>query len=320
VVLLNAEDDAADTIRPRLEASGADVKRVEVIEAVADGYRADGTQHTRGFNLKADLGALGALLAQRGDVALVVIDPVSAYLAGVDTHVNADVRAILAPLGELAAKHGVAVVCVSHLNKGGAKGSAGDALLRVSGSLAFVAAARAAYIVVRDPENPVRRLLLPAKNNVGKDQAGLAFSVESHVLDSGIETSRILWEPEPVTITADEAMAAPPDDEDRTMTDEAVEFLRDVLIGGRVLARDLKRQAADAGISDKALRSARIRLSVAVEREGFGPQARSYWRLSSAPLVPSNPTSALHANRAQVNPEGTSGDSDDATPIVSERF
>src|SRR5215831_1137619 len=39
VILLNAEDDAADTIRPRLEAAGADISRIEIIEAVVEGYR-----------------------------------------------------------------------------------------------------------------------------------------------------------------------------------------------------------------------------------------------------------------------------------------
>jgi hypothetical protein len=309
VILLNAEDDAADTIRPRLEAAGADISRIEIIEAVVEGYRSDGGQSTRGFNLKEDLGALDALLAQRRDVALVVIDPVSAYLSGVDTHINADVRAILAPLGELAAKHGVAIVCVSHLNKGGAnKHNAGDALLRVSGSLAFVAAARAAYIVTRDQGDPPRRLFLPAKNNVGKELPGLAFTVESHELANGVETSRVLWEPEPVAITADEAMAAPMADEDRTMTDEATDLLRELLLPGPLVAKDVKRQAIDAGISDKALRNARTRLGIIVTRAGFGAQTKTIWRLPDAPLVPSAPTNALVGNRARMDVEGTNGD------------
>src|SRR5207249_2537482 len=34
VIFLSAEDDPADTIRPRLDAAGADVSRVHVLEAV----------------------------------------------------------------------------------------------------------------------------------------------------------------------------------------------------------------------------------------------------------------------------------------------
>jgi RecA-family ATPase len=198
VILLNAEDDAADTIRPRLEAAGANLDYCEILDAVTDSYGPDGRPITRGFSIKVDLGVLDELLTVRQDVALVVIDPVTAYLAGVDSHINADVRAVLTPLGDIASKHGVAIVCVSHLNKGGAgKTSTGEAMLRVSGSLAFVAAARAAFIVAKDPENPSRRLFPPAKNNIGKDESGLAFSVESYSLPSQIETSRVLWDPLP---------------------------------------------------------------------------------------------------------------------------
>ena len=290
VILLNAEDDAADTIRPRLEAAGAALDYCEVLDAVSTGVGPDGREATRGFSLKVDVGVLDELLTARKDVALVVIDPITAYLAGVDSHVNADVRAVLAPLGELAVRHGVAIICVSHLNKGGAATS--EALLRVSGSLAFVAAARAAFIVAKDPEDSARRLFVPAKNNIGKDASGLAFSIESCALPGGIETSRILWESEPVSITADDVMTPPRDEGDRTMTDEAVDLLRDVLSAGRVLARDIKRRAGEAGITDKALRTARERLGVVASREGFGADTKTFWALGPLPFVPSEPTRA----------------------------
>jgi len=314
VILLNAEDDAADTIRPRLEAAGADLERCEMLDAVQDGFNADGSKAQRSFSLKTDLRVLEEMLSSRPDAALVIVDPITAYLSGVDTHVNADVRAIFAPLGELAAKHAVAIVCVSHLNKGGpAKGGAGEALLRVSGSLAFVAAARAAFIVVRDQENPARRLFLPAKNNVGKDETGLAFSVDTHVLPSGIETSRVMWEAAPVAVSADEAMAAPPDEEERSMTDEAVDFLREAVSTGRVSAAELKRMGRDQGLSEKALRSARVKLGLEVVREGFGSDLKSYWRFPAGtfdnrPFVPSDPSFAHTCHRAQMDPEGTNVD------------
>jgi hypothetical protein len=36
-------------------------------------------------------------LAEIGDVALVIIDPITVYPAGIDSHRNAEVRAALAP-------------------------------------------------------------------------------------------------------------------------------------------------------------------------------------------------------------------------------
>ncbi len=189
VIFLSAEDDAEDTGRPRLEAAGADLSRVFILDAVVDGYRADGSEMQRGFNLKTDLTRLGKMLDEIGGAALIVIDPITAYLGETDSHKNAEIRALLSPLSDLAAKHGAAVICVSQN-----KAAGGEALMRVTGSLAFVAAARAAFIVAKDTENDARRLFLPLKNNIGNDKTGLAFAIASAQVKSTaglIETSRI---------------------------------------------------------------------------------------------------------------------------------
>lgn len=275
VIFLSAEDDAEDTIRPRLEASGADLSRVFILDAVRDKNK-DGEPISRAFNLKTDLVRLAALLEEIGDVALVVIDPISAYLGGVDSHYNADVRALLSPLGEAAARHGAAVVCVSHLNKGPGGGS--DALLRVTGSIAFVAAARSAYLVAKDDEDDARRLFLPLKNNVGNDQGGLAFSLQAQTLDSGIATCRVLWEGEAVTVTADQALAV--QSVDRSELDEAKEFLETTLGGGRVLSKQINLDAEANGISRATLRRAKKALGVKAVKEGtIGESGKWYWCL-----------------------------------------
>lgn len=52
----------------------------------------------RGFTLKTDLPNLEAIIDTIGGAALIVVDPVSAYLGGgVDSHRNATVRAVLSP-------------------------------------------------------------------------------------------------------------------------------------------------------------------------------------------------------------------------------
>lgn len=263
-VLLSAEDDAADTIRPRLEATDADLERCYTLDAVRE-YDAKGKTVLRSFNLKTDLARLEELLTEIGEVALVVIDPITAYLGGADSHKHAEIQTLLAPLGELAARYGAAVVCVTHLNKS----MSTEALMRVTGSVGFVAVARAAFIVTKDLENDTRRLFLPIKNNIGNDQTGLAFTVESHQLPSGIETSRIVWEDDAVTVTADEAMAAAAPNDEHSATGKAMVWLRAVLSDGPLKAVEIQLQARESGIRDKALRRAREKLGIKPKKLTF---------------------------------------------------
>jgi AAA domain len=264
VVIFSAEDDPEDTIRPRLEAAGADLTRCHVFETVED-RAPNGTPRRRPFSLASDLPRLSAALAELPDVALVLIDPITAYLGDTDSHKNADVRAVLAALAEVAAKHSVAIVAVSHLRKSGA----GDALLQVTGSLAFVAAARAAYVIAKDKDDPQRRLMLPIKNNLGEDQTGYAFSLESFRLPGGIDTSRVIWEAESVAVTADEALAPAQATQDGSATDEATDWLRERLARGAMKVSDIDYEAKQAGIKPKPLRSARERLQIVPKKAAF---------------------------------------------------
>jgi len=299
VVFLSAEDDAADTIKPRLLAAGADTSRCYILDAVTD-RDADGTPRVRSFNLQIDLDRLAALLDRIGDVALVVIDPISAYLGGADSHKNAEVRAVLAPLAELAARYGVGVVCVSHLNKAGGT----EALMRVTGSLAFVAAARAAYVVARDKDDPQRRLFLPLKNNIGNDQAGLAFKVESFDLDGGIQTSRVVWESEPVTVTADEAMRPAESDEEHDLRDDIADWLQDLLHPGRMKSQEVQSKAKQSGFAWRTVQRTAKETGVVMKREGFGPDTVTYWSLP--PVAPSLGSRASAQTVARVAGFGAS--------------
>jgi len=259
VVLFSAEDDAEDTIRPRLEAAGADLSKIIIIDAVNAG------EYIRSFNLGCDLSSLSIMLEHVGNVSLLVIDPITAYLGKIDSHKTADVRALLAPLGALAARHGAAFVCVSHLSKGGN----GEALLRVTGSLAFVAAARAAFIVTRDNVDKNRRLFLPIKNNIGNDETGLAFTIQGVTISGGIETSRIVWEAEPVTITADEVMRQQEDPEERSALEEAKLFLANLLADGPVSSRQVRTDAIGAGFSWRTIQRAQSALGVDAYKRGM---------------------------------------------------
>ncbi len=261
VVLLNAEDGVADTIRPRLDAAGADVSRIYVLQAVNSVER-HGRESVRAFDLSRDLAGLEQAIQSAGGCRLVVIDPVTAYLGGVDSHKNAEVRGLLAPLGDLAARHRVAIVAVTHLNKSG--GSA--AIYRATGSLAFSAAPRAAWLVSKDRADPRRRLFLTMKNNIAPEAGGLAYRIEAK--DA---CAAVAWELGAVNLSADDALASDgTDGGERTECEEAAAWLRDLLAKGPRPASDVVREAREAGISIATLRRAKTASGVRSLRAAFG--------------------------------------------------
>jgi len=235
----------------------------------------DESNKRRGFNLQADLVTLEDLIRKLGDVRAVVFDPVTSYLGKVDSHKNADVRAVLDPLGEMAARMRVAVLCNNHFSKSG-----GSANSRIIGSVAFVNQARSVFIVTTDESDGTRRLLLPSKTNIGPDQYGLAYRIEGCLVGE-IATSRIMYESDPITIPADQALAASDenDTESRSRKEEAEDFLTNFLGNGAVAVKDVKRKAANEGISWASIRRAQKTLGIKPTRDGFGADGKSIWSL-----------------------------------------
>lgn len=255
VVLLSAEDAIADTIRPRLDSAGADVSRIVALEAIRS-VGDNGRESARTFDLSRDLSALEAAIRSVEGCRLVVIDPVTAYLGGVDSHRNAEIRGLLAPLGAIAERHRVAIVAITHLTKT----AGGPAIYRAMGSLAFAATARSAWAVSKDKDDPRRRLLLPIKNNIAADTGGLAFAIEPLGVDG---CPVVAWEPGRVNVSADDALAADRDERDgRTERDDAAEWLRELLANGPCPARDVERDARDAGFSIATVRRAKAAIGV----------------------------------------------------------
>jgi hypothetical protein len=253
VVLYNAEDGAGDTIRPRLEAAEADLERVNILEGVR---RADGRE--AGFTLD-DLGALEAAIDATPDCGLVVIDPLGACFGRADTHREAEVRGVLAPLARLAERKRVAIVLVCHLNKSQGR----KAMHRLTGSLAVAAAARLVWLVFREHPEAERRLLLPVKANIVRDPTGLAFTLVG-------DPPRLEWDAEPVRISADDALLADSGDGSRSELDEAVDFLRAELADGPVGASAICKAAENAGISKGTLKRAKGVLRVRSSKTGMG--------------------------------------------------
>jgi hypothetical protein len=277
VVVLSAEDDAEDTIRPRMEAAGADVRRVFLLQAIKYEDEAGATQ-SRGFSLVNDTYRLGTLIKQIGDVELVIIDPITAYMGATDSHRNAEVRSLLAPLQMIGALLNPAMIAVSHLTK--AQGV--EALQRVQGSIAFAAAARAVWGVAKDKDDERRRLFLPLKNNLGVDTSGYAFGIHSTILegsDPPISTSHVMWEKERVTVNADEAFSSLAKDYyDNSELEEVKDFLRGLLAVGPMRKTEIESNIKGAGHSWSTCRRAQTALKI-VAYKGEGFREPWYWKL-----------------------------------------
>ena len=256
VLLFNAEDDLADTIAPRLDKAGADDRNIVAVEGVALG------DQRRHFSLEQDLPRLEEVLEQVPETRLIVIDPISAYTGKIDSHKNADVRGMLAPLAELAGRHRLAIVAVTHLSKSGGS----KAVYRAMGSLAFAAASRAVWAVAKDPNDPQRRLFLPGKLNLARDPEGLAYRIED---------GRVAWEAEPVRVHADEAFAAElkaaqGKDKRGTERREAMEWLREQLKDGPCPASDLIELGEQYGFTKRTLQRALKEIGGARKKDSFG--------------------------------------------------
>jgi hypothetical protein len=297
VIILSAEDGAADTIVPRLYAAGADLGRVHIVSAVRE------SGERRAFNLQRDLSLLEEEVRRIGDVALIIIDPVSSYLGGADSHKNAEVRGVLEPISEFAERMRVAVLSITHFSKAGA-GSTCKALHRFIGSIAFVGAPRIALAVIEEPETD-RRLLLHAKNNLAPPPAGLAYRIREKLVGrpgEAVAAPYVAWDDQHVTITANEALAADATPE-RGSFAEAKEFLEELLADGPVPSTEVKADADAAGLSWSTIKRAKAKLKIEAKKSGL--KAGWLWSL------PRRGSAAEGAHVSEMSPFEISAVSDE---------
>ncbi len=269
VIFISAEDDTADTIVPRLIAAGANLDLVEIVDYVLN----ESTE--TGFSLKTHLSALENLIVKLENVAAIIIDPITAYLGTTDANSNSEVRSILTPLARIAEKYNLAIICISHNNKNASQ----QAIHRAIGSIGFIAACRSAYVVIKDNDDDDKRLFLPLKNNNGNDKTGLAFHIESTVVNGNIETSKVVWLNELVLKTADEIMSSSMTYEDKSALEAAKEFLHILLHSSALPATEIFKLAKAEGISESTLRRAKQKMGITTSRERFGKGGKYIWSL-----------------------------------------
>ncbi len=304
VILLSAEDDLADTIRPRLDAAGADVAKVTALEAVGDVDVETGEVHERPVYLPQDIPAVCQAIQEHGAV-LAIIDPLMAFLDGdVNAHRDQDIRRALRPLAQCAQETGAAVVVIRHLNKA----PGGKAIYRGGGSIGIAGAARSALLVAEDPDDENKRVLARVKSNLAAPVPALGYQLAQNA--DGVVS--IEWLGVAAHTATSLLATATVDPEERSATEECADWLQDQLDtnGGWVAAKDAQHEAHAAGFTEKVLRSARLRLCERPTKEGFGGAGQWVWRVRPSPTGPAAkmPSEPKMPNNAYTENEGTLGD------------
>ena len=273
-ILITAEDDPEDTLRPRLDVAEADPDRFEIITGVKRTNEKTGELELDTVSLIADLPKIEAAVEET-KATILVIDPLTSFAAS-DTNKTGDMRRLLDALAQMAARTGVCIVIVTHLNK---RADARRAMHMIAGSHVIIAAVRAAFCTARDPNNKSRRLMLPLKVNLAKEEGGFAFCIEEvdHPVCGGMP--RVRWEADRVTdLDADDALIDQTPRAQAAVEKSAVvqNWLRGVLQYGAIPAGEMWRKAKEKGYSERRVRSAMKALSVAADNKGY-QGAWHYW-------------------------------------------
>jgi hypothetical protein len=195
VLVIAAEDDVAQTWKPRLFAAGADLQRVHF----QDGDPLE--------DLTAeDVAETIAEWATNMNTPLIIFDALLDHLGGpeVDEYRPRHVRRTMKPLRTIARASGAAVLGLLHPPKTGGT----DYRSQVAASHQFVAVARTGLLLAPDPDGDSDRelVLLRGKGNLGPQPPTLRLRVETRdlELDGHALVSPLVLGFEPCELTLDD--------------------------------------------------------------------------------------------------------------------
>ena len=254
VIYQTAEDGLGDTVKPRLMEAEADLDRVLVID-----------ESKQELSLSDE--RIEKAIRQNG-ARLIILDPIQAYV-GEKTDMNKanEIRPIFRRLAEVAERTACAVILIGHLNKA----AGGQNAYRGLGSIDFRAAARSVLLIGRVKREPNIRVIVHDKSSLAPEGKPMAFCLDP---ETGFE-----WVGE-YDITADELLSGAGGNT-ATKTEQAETLILDLLADeNEMTSEEVMKAAAEVGISERTLKTARRNLETRIEVKRRGNQW--YYRLKSA--------------------------------------
>ena len=260
VLFVASGDDVSNLFRPRLEAAGADIRRMHVLP-VAPSPPVPKPGERSPF--KKILKALEEALSRLAECRLVIVDPLRLSIGHAQTTIGGDPAAPLELLAAVARRRHVALLGVAAaVYEDRRRNNLAAALKAATG-----ASAAAAWHVVRHPHQKHLRLFLPAKTTRSSDLEGLAFRVIDEPAGE-----RVQWQ----------AGLVPADSMHLLPCDDAAAWLRQALADGRLASKELFDLGQRNGYTRRMLHKAKPLAGVDVVREGFGPGAAWHWVLTNS--------------------------------------
>lgn len=251
VVYQTAEDNLADTVKPRLLSAGADCNKIAYIVDEEEPLTLEDSRIEK--------------VLKETEARLFILDPLQAYISQ-DSDINSAgrMRNQLKKLADIAAKYKCAVVLIGHMNK-----SSGEKnLYRGLGSIDIAAIARSVLMITRDQDEPSKRYMFPVKSSLAPEGTAIGFTFD--------RMNRISWLGQcSVDTTGMENVEI-----FESKNALARRIIAEMLIEGDRHSSDIINKLKVMGISERTIHTAKKQLNVvSYKKDGWW-----FWHLDDEPV------------------------------------
>ena len=269
VIYWSCEDDISDTLKPRLEAAGANMSRIKFIQPILD------ESGPRPFDPADDFPKLWEVASKLPNPKLIVIDPIITVVKG-NSNLPNIVRRATMPIADEAMRQRIAILGIHHNAKNSRDRRPLDQVL---GSQAWTAVAR---IVLRaekgvDLNDRERRAFFVIESNVSRYRGGFFYDMKSNEETDDSSHPSIEWR-EPIEGEAESILKTLHPEEKESKLQDAVAYLESVLSDGPVGSEKLMKKANIDGFSRSTILRAKEQLGIKPTKVGM--QGGWVWSLT----------------------------------------